>query len=434
VCVTRILTERDVSLQALPEVQPISYSRYVAEGGYRALSLAVESLGTEGLLEAIKVSGLRGRGGAGFPTWKKWEMVCQQREKKRYLCCNAAEDEPGTFKDRWLLRSNPHQMIEGVLIAAVAIGAGEAYLFINCRYKEEIQFMREALQASKSHGHWSDVPGESESGVALKICPSPGSYVAGEETALLEVIEGKVAAPRAKPPYYPAMHGLFGKPTVVNNAETLSNIPFIVRSGGEKFREVGPHSSPGTMLFTLTGDVERPGLYECPLGTSLRHLIEDLGGGIKGGKRLKAVFPGGPSTPVLPATHLDIPLDFDALKKVGSGLGTGAVIVFSEDTCMVQTAIQYARFFAKESCGQCPPCMLGTVHLAEILEKIESGKGDAKDPGLLEQACEMVKGRGQCFLLTGAAISVESIFQHFRPEFDQHVQAGHCQFSPQSIS
>jgi len=417
-------------LEALPQVQPLSYSGYVAEGGYQGLRRAVEDLGPEGLLEAVQVSGLRGRGGAGFPTWKKWEMVCQQRERKRYLCCNAAEDEPGTFKDRYLLRANPHQMIEGVLIAAFAIGAEEAYLFINCRYKEELAFMEAALGESRRHGHWSDTPGESQSGVSLKICPSPGSYVAGEETALLEVIEGKVAAPRAKPPYYPAMHGLFGKPTVVNNAETLSNLPFIVRQGGQGFRQAGVQTSPGTMLFTLTGDVAKPGLYECPLGTSLRHLIEGLGGGILGGNHLKAVFPGGPSTPVLPADQLDVSLDFDALKQVGSGLGTGAVIVMSEAACMVRVAIRYARFFARESCGQCPPCMLGTVHLAEILEKIESGKGDAKDPGLLKQACEMVKGRGQCFLLTGAAIAVESIFKHFRPEFDQHVQAGHCAFAP----
>lgn len=432
--VTRILTEHDVSLEDLSTVKPIHYKAYVSKGGYRGLARAVETLGPEGILEAIKISGLRGRGGAGFPTWKKWEMVVQQREKHRYLCCNAAEDEPGTFKDRFLLRSNPHQVIEGVLLAAYAIGATEAYFFINCRYKEELQFMREALHESKVHGHWSDVSGASQSGVSLKICPSPGTYVAGEETALLEVIEGKVAAPRAKPPYYPVMHGLFGKPTVVNNAETLSNIPYIIRNGGQKFQETGSKASSGTMVFTLTGDVNREGLYECPLGTSLRHLIDAFGGGVKGKHRLKAVFPGGPSTHVLPAAQVDVPLDFDSLKKIGSALGTGAVIVMSEETCMVRTAIQYARFFARESCGQCPPCKLGTVHLSEILEKIETGKGNEKDPELLEQACEMVKGRGQCFLLTGAAIAVESILRHFRAEFDRHVEVGGCQFSPQSIS
>ena len=427
--VTRILTDRDVALSDLGTVQPLSYTAYLSRGGYLGLKKGITELGPGGIREAVKAAGLRGRGGAGYPTWKKWEMVASQQDAVRYLCCNAAEDEPGTFKDRYLLRANPHQMIEGVILAAYAVGAGEAYLFINCRYEEEIAFMEAALQEARAHGHWGGSESEQGTGISLKICPSPGTYVAGEETALLEVIEGKVAAPRAKPPYYPAMHGLFGKPTVVNNAETLSNIPFIVREGPARFRAVGC-GAPGTMVFTLTGEVNRPGLYERPLGMPLGALIDECGGGVKGGLRLKAAFPGGPSTQVIPAGGADAHLDFDALKAAGSGLGTGAVIVMSEASCMVKTAIRYARFFAKESCGQCPPCTLGTVHLAELLEKIEAGDADVGDVKQLAQVCDMVKGRGQCFLLTGAAIAVESIFMHFREEFDDHIRAGGCLFSP----
>ncbi len=427
---TRILTERDVSLEALCSVQPLSYEAYCLKGGYVGLSKAMESLAPSGVRDAVKAAGLRGRGGAGFPTWKKWDMVMQQSEKKRYLCCNAAEDEPGTFKDRYLLRTNPHQLIEGVLIAAFTVGADEAYLFINCRYTEELVFMDEALRVSKAEGHWGE---GSASGIVLKVCESPGSYVAGEETALLEVIEGREAKPRQKPPYYPTMHGLYGKPTVVNNAESLSNVPFIVREGAAAFRAIGVPSSPGTMVFTLTGDVNRPGLYERPLGTSLQALIQECGGGIKEGLALKAVFPGGPSVHVLPASKSDLTLDFDSLKAADTGLGTGAVIVMSEEACMVQVAIQYARFFANESCGQCPPCHLGTLHLSEILEKIEAGKGTENDIKQAEQSCEMVKGRGQCFLLTGAAIAVESILSHFRHEFEAHVEVGRCSLVSQPV-
>ncbi|MFY9269111.1 MAG: NADH-ubiquinone oxidoreductase-F iron-sulfur binding region domain-containing protein [Candidatus Manganitrophaceae bacterium] len=380
------------------------------------------------MLEIVKRSGLRGRGGAGFSTGKKWEMVADRQADQKYLCCNAAEDEPGTFKDRYLLRSNPHQLIEGAIIAAYAVGAKEVYLYINGRYEEEIEFIGQALLESKEARHWGQSDSGSPANVELKICRSPGTYVAGEETALLEVVEGRMAKPRQKPPFYPAIRGLYGMPTVVNNAETLSNVPHIIREGVDWYRSIGTPVSPGTLIFTLTGDINHPGLYELPLGTSLRKLIEDYGGGIQEGKRLKAVFPGGPSNAIIGADQIDVPLDFDALKTIGSGLGTGAVIVMSETTCMVRSAIEYARFFARESCGQCPPCKLGTVHLAEILEKIEAGRGDEKDLKQIEQVCGMVKGRGYCYLLTGASIAVESIFQRFPKEYIAHVEQEACPF------
>jgi NADH-quinone oxidoreductase subunit F len=340
-------------------------------------------------------------------------MVMQRPSRVKYAVCNVAEDEPGTFKDQYLLRDNPHQLIEGILIAAHTVGAETAYLYINKNFEGEIQIVRQALQEAMAAGHFGDIQ--------IEMVQSPGTYVAGEETAVLEVIEGRVAAPRQKPPYYPAAVGLYGMPTLVNNAETLSNLPHILREGPDWFQALGTPAAPGTLVFTLTGDVNHPGLYERPIGTSLRTLIETCGGGICGGHRLKAVFPGGPSNAILPAHQADLPLDFSALKMAGSGLGTGAVIVMSEAACMVRVAIQYARFFARESCGQCPPCVLGLTHLSEIMEQIEAGRGSEKEVRQVEQVCQMVKGRGLCYLLTGAAIAVESIFRHFKSEFEAHV-------------
>ncbi len=425
----RILTECDILLDGLSTVHPVSYKTYVQNGGYAGFVKAINTDAAH-VLENIKTSGLRGRGGAGFATWKKWDMVVHRQSDQKYLCCNAAEDEPGTYKDRYLLRTNPHQIIEGALIAAYAIGAHEAYLYINGRFEDEIQFMELALQEAREHGYWGQ--DHAPFNTALHICKSPGTYVAGEETALIEVIEGKSALPRQKPPYYPAMHGLYGKPTVVNNAETLANVPHIMKMGGAWFRSTGTPTSSGTMIFTLTGDVNHPGLYELPLGTPLRELISEYGGGIKHGRRLKAVLPGGPSNTIIPEYQTNVLLDFDSLKMIGSGLGTGAVIVLSEDACMIQAAIEYSRFFAKESCGQCPPCMLGTAHLVEILERIESGRGSEKEIRQVEQVCGMIKGRGYCYLLTGASIVVESILKHFRDEFDTHVHEAGCPFVPLS--
>lgn len=424
------LHAEDLLLADLPSVQPMDLDRYLEAGGYTALEEVLAS-GRKPLelVEEVKASGLRGRGGAGFPTGKKWEFVAQRAADAKYLCCNAAEDEPGTFKDRYLLRSNPHRLIEGVVLTAYAIGAQEAYLFINGTFHEELGFMEEALRASRQAGYWGTTDRGKASSLRIKIVKSPGTYIAGEETALLEVIEGKVAMPRQKPPYYPAIHGLFGKPTVVNNAETLCNIPLIIRHGSQWFAGVGAKGSPGTMIFTLSGDVRRPGLYERPLGSlTVRELIEQCGGGVIGSGRLKAVYPGGPSNNIIPAAQTETPLDIDALKAIGTGLGTGAVIVMEDQTCMVERSLYYSSFFMRESCGQCPPCKLGTAHLTEILQRIESGEGNEKDVQQVGQVCGMIKGRGICYFLTGAALAVESIYQHFQDEYLAHVREGRCTF------
>lgn len=417
--VTRYLVE-DLPLSDFPSVRPIRFNAYRECGGYEALTRA-RDLSPDAVLGEVLRANLRGRGGAGFPTGKKWEFV-SARSGVKYLCCNAAEDEPGTFKDRYILKRNPHLLIEGTILSAYAVGASVAYLYINGTFADELVLMEEALDESRSAGLWGE---GSPFPVELKIAKSPGTYVAGEETALLEVIEGRAAAPRQKPPYYPAVRGLFGAPTVVNNAETLCHVPFIVRNGAEWFRAIGSSDSPGTMIFTLTGDVRRPGLYELPLGVPLRSLIEERGGGVKNG-RVKAVFPGGPSNSLVTDRDLDVPLDFESLKRIGSGLGTGAVIVMDETACIVEETEKYARFFAKESCGQCPPCTLGTAHLADLLKKIEEGGGTQKDVDLVGQVSGMIKGRGYCYLLTGAALAVESAFVNFQEEFVAHVKEGRC--------
>lgn len=431
----QVLT-KDLLLSALPDVQPLSIEAYLGEGGYSALRRILgDRTPAREIVEIIKASGLRGRGGAGFPTGRKWEFVAHRQADQKYLCCNAAEDEPGTFKDRYLLRSNPHQLVEGVILASYAVGAQEAYIYINGNFHDEQRFVEQAMGEARARGFWGKRILGGPYSLDLKISKSPGTYIAGEETALLEVIEGRAAKPRQKPPYYPAVSGLYGQPTLVNNAETLCHVPHILRRGADWFAGLGSKTSPGTMIFTLTGDVNRPGLYERPLGSlTVRELIEQCGAGVTGGERLKAVYPGGPSNNVIPAAKIDVLLDFDSLKTIGSGLGTGAVIVMSERVCMVERALYYSSFFMKESCGQCPPCMLGTAHLTEILQKIEGGGANESDVLQVGQVCGMIKGRGYCFFLTGAALAVESILNNFQDEYLAHVREHRCLLKGTSLT
>lgn len=400
---------------------------YVAGGGYQALSKALKEMQPSEVIREIKASGLRGRGGGGFPTGEKWESLfksSKKGEQTRYVICNAAEGEPGTYKDRSLIRSNPHQLIEGVILASYAVGAHEAYIYVNSHEGREGKILETALAEAKEKGFTGNNILGSGFNLEIKSFNAPDSYVAGEETAMLEAIEGKTAKPRMKPPYYPFQQGLFGKPTLVNNAETLSNIPHIIRHGGDWFSLIGSAESPGTMLFTLTGDIRMPGVYEAPLGTSLRSLIYDCGGGMKEGREFKAAFPGGPSVPIV--RELDIAMDFAALKKAGSALGSGGVIVYAADRCMVKAALETARFFKDGSCGLCPPCVKGTAQLAEILNRIEEGKGKTEDLRSIEEICHFIRGRGYCYLVTGASLSAASILASFKPEFKTHISNKKC--------
>jgi len=408
------------------ERETVDIDAYRKEGGYRALEKVLRQNKPLEVIEEIKRSGLRGRGGAGFPTGRKWEMVATHREPERYLVCNAGEHEPGTYKDRHLLRHNPHQLLEGIAIGAFTIGAKESFIFMNGAFAEEIELVKQAIHDAQRQGFLgSNILGAGFS-CDIQIFIGPDTYVAGEETALLEAMQGREAKPKHKPPFYPTVYGLYGKPTVVNNVETLSNIPHILSHGAEWFRSFGTKTCPGMMLFSISGDVNRPGVYELPLGIPLRKLIDDYGGGIKEGRVLKAVYPGGPSQAFLMPKDLDVPMDFDSLKAAGSGLGSAGVIVLDDTNCMVEQTMKFCNFFKDESCGQCPPCKMGTRYLHQILEKIEAGHGKPEDLQTLQQLSGFVKGRGDCTVITGAAVAVECSLRHFPDEFEAHIKEHRC--------
>lgn len=408
------------------ELGAVDIHAYEKGGGYQVLEKVLRNYKPLDVVEEIKRSGLRGRGGAGFPAGRKWEMVATHHDPERYLVCNGGEHEPGTLKDRHLLCLNPHQMLEGMAIAAYAIGAKTSYLFLDGTFTKEIEQARQAIEAARERGFLGRNLFGTEFSCEIEIFLGPNTYVSGEETAMLQAMQGREAKPRHKPPFYPTLYGLYDKPTLVNNVETLANVPHILRHGADWFRSFGMPTCPGMMLFTLSGDVNRPGVYELPLGTPLRTLIEDCGGGMKNGGRLKVAYPGGPSHAFVTAKEIDVPLDFDSLKAIGSGLGSAGVIVLDETHCMVEQAMKFCRFFEVESCGQCPPCTMGTHYLRQILEKIEAGQGKAEDLQSLQQLSGFVKGRGDCTLITGAAVTVECSLRHFPEEFEAHIREHRC--------
>ena len=410
--------------------EPWEIEPYRQQGGYESWIQCVTKNDPQTIIAQLKEAHLRGRGGAGFPTGLKWDKVVNHRVKERYFVCNAGEHEPGTFKDRYLLRHHPHQLLEGCLIAAYTVGAKAAYIYLNHEFSEERAFFERAKEQAIAQG----LLGKNFLGTGLnldiEIFDGYGSYVAGEETAMLESMQGRPAQPKQKPPFYPTEFGLHGKPTLVNNVETLSNIPQLLRNGPGWFREVGTSTTPGTMLFSLSGAVNRPGVYELPLGTPIRHLIEVCGQGVPNGHGVKAVFPGGPSFSMVGADQLDLPMDFDSLKKAGTGLGSAGVIVVDDATCMVAQTLKFSGFFERESCGQCPPCRIGTQELATLIRKIEDGPGEESDLAKLLQICGFVKGTGFCTLVTGAAVLVQNSLRLFRQEFEEHIRLGRCPFKP----
>src|SRR5881296_1521503 len=413
---------------------PWDIEAYLRVGGYDAWRKCVMELSREGIVAEIRRSGLRGRGGAGFPTGTKWDKVLHHRIKERYFVCNAGEHEPGTFKDRYLLKHYPHQLLEGCLIAAFTVRAKASFIYVNQEYEEERANLEKAIEQARTRG----LLGENVLGTGLdldiELFAGQGSYVAGEETAMLESMQGRPAMPRQKPPFYPTDFGLYGKPTLVNNVETLCNVPPLLRNGAAWFTQVGTEKSPGTMFFSISGAVNRPGVYELPMGTPIRRLVYDCGRGVPNGRKVKAVFPGGPSFAMLTPDQLDTPMDFESLKHAGTGLGSAGVIVVDDQTCMVATALKYGNFFKVESCGQCPPCRMGTINLAELLQKIEDGDGTEKDLASLLQLCGFVKGRGYCTVVTGASVVVESSLRTFRHEFEAHIAQKRCPFQPAAVA
>ncbi len=397
---------------------------YRARGGYQALAKAIKAKPEE-VIKIIADSGLRGRGGAGFPTGKKLQLTREAPEQPRYLVLNGGEDEPGSKKDRVLMESVPHLVIEGVLLAAYAIGAEKAYLYINANYENAIKSIRDALAEGEAENYWGEKILGSDFTLAIEIVPAPHNYVAGEDTAALEVIEKKAPLPREKPPF-PVTVGLFGKPTAVNNVETLANIAPIVLKGAEWYRKFGTSASSGTMIFSLNEDVNRPGVYELPFGTPLRYLIEECGGGMKGGKKIKAIMPAAPSSAFLPPEKIDTPLDHDSMREAGAGLGCGVVRLIADGDCIVEEVIKISEFFMAESCGQCPACRMETNTLTALLKKVQQGQGGEAALEQFGKVLDFNKGKGFCNLIAMPGPPIESAIKLFPDDFKAHLTTGKC--------
>jgi NADH-quinone oxidoreductase subunit F len=409
-----------------------SLKDYVARGGYAALKkiLAKDGVvGNEGLTQdqviaEVKLSALRGRGGAGFPTGLKWSFMPRQFPGAKYLVCNSDEGEPGTCKDRDILAYNPHIVIEGMAIAAYAMGIKVGYNYIHGEIFEVYERFEQALAEARAAGFLGDSIQGSTFSFQLHAFHGFGAYICGEETALLESLEGKKGQPRFKPPF-PASFGLYGKPTTINNTETFAAVPWIINNGGQKYLDCGKPNNGGTKIFSVVGDVNSPGNFEVPLGTPFSKLLE-LAGGVKGGA-LKAVIPGGSSAPVLPAhIMMDITMDYDAIAKAGSMLGSGAVIVMNDTRCMVKSLLRLSYFYQHESCGQCTPCREGTGWLWRMVDRIEHSKGRADDLALLDSVADNIKGRTICALGDAAAMPVQGMLKHFRDEFVHHIEHKTC--------
>ena len=403
-----------------------SLQTYLAHDGYLGLRKALQ-MTPEAIIEEVKKSALRGRGGAGFPAGMKWSFVPRQSPKPKYVVCNADESEPGTCKDRLLMEYDPHGIIEGMLIAGLAVAAQQGYIYIRGEYRYLMAIMDRAIEEAYAGGFLGKNILSSGSAFDLCIHTGAGAYECGEESALLESLEGKRGIPRIRPPF-PAVAGLYQCPTLLNNVETFSAVPPIFLHGGDWFHSLGTPKNGGTRLFALSGHVNRPGVYELPLGMPLRTMIYDVGGGIPGGKRLKAVIPGGSSTPILVEEHLDITMDFDSLAKLGSFLGSGGVVVMDEDTCMVQVALRIMKFYAHESCGWCIPCREGTTWLHKLLGRFHRGEGVSSDIDLISELAHNILGRTFCPLGDAAAMPTISIVKHFRQEFEEHLNGRPCRF------
>jgi NADH-quinone oxidoreductase subunit F len=406
--------------------QPWTLENYLKVGGYQALRKVIENkMSADEIIAEVKLSGLRGRGGAGFPTGLKWSFMPKNYEGDKYLVCNSDEGEPGTCKDRDILRYNPHSLIEGMAIAAYTMKVKVGYNYVHGEIYEAYERMEAACDEARAAGYLGNNILGSGFAFDLHNHLGYGAYICGEETALLESLEGKKGQPRFKPPF-PASFGLYGKPTTINNTETFASIPYIIAQGGKKFADLGVVNSGGVKLFSVSGHVNNPGNFEVPMGTPFKKLLE-MAGGVRNGHKLKAVIPGGSSMPVLPGEiMMDLNMDFDSIAKAGSYLGTGAVIVMDETTCMVRALERLSYFYYEESCGQCTPCREGTGWLYRIVHRIEKGEGRPEDLDLLLSLCENIAGRTICALGDAAAWPVQGFLKHYRSEFEYHIEHKRC--------
>ncbi len=426
---------RHISPQILADLNGSNWhlKDYEARGGYQALRKILGLTGEERMtpdqvIAIVKESALRGRGGAGFPTGLKWSFMPRQFPGQKYLVCNSDEGEPGTCKDREILNFNPHIVIEGMIIAAYAMGTSAGYNYIHGEIFATYERFEDALAEAYAAGYLGKNILDSGFNFDLYAAHGFGAYICGEETSLLESLEGKKGQPRFKPPF-PASFGLYGKPTTINNTETFAAVPWIIRNGGRAYLECGKSNNGGTKIFSVSGDVNLPGNFEIPMGTPFSKLLE-LAGGVRSGRKLKAVIPGGSSSPVLPASLImDCTMDYDSIAKAGSMLGSGAVIVLDDSRCMVKSLQRLSYFYMHESCGQCTPCREGTGWLSRIVDRIENGQGQLKDIDLLDSVAEDIQGRTICALGDAAAMPVRAMLKHFRNEFEYHVENKTCMVS-----
>jgi NADH:ubiquinone oxidoreductase subunit F (NADH-binding)/(2Fe-2S) ferredoxin len=430
----RVLREEDVPFYRRQQrilfgnngkIDPKSIEDYLRVGGYAALARVLAELTPEQVVDWVTRSGLRGRGGAGFPTGRKWQVMRQQPGTPKYIICNADEGDPGAFMDRSLLEGNPHSVIEGMIIGAFALGADEGYVYVRAEYPLAVQHLRVALVQAEEYGLLGDNILGSGWNFRIRLVQGAGAFVCGEETALIASIQGRVGEPSPRPPY-PAQKGLWGKPTVINNVKTWASVPVIVNRGPDWYAAIGTERSKGTMVFSLVGKINNTGLVEVPMGVTLREMIYEIGGGVPHGKQLKAVQIGGPSGGCIPTSLIDLPIDYEALTEAGSMMGSGGMVVMDEDTCMVDVARYFMEFLEDESCGKCFPCRKGTKHMREILTRISQGMGREEDLAVLEDLGWMVRETSLCGLGQTAPNPVLTTLRYFRDEYLAHIREKRC--------
>jgi len=417
--------QKRIALRNCGVIDPENIDEYIAFDGYKALGKVLLEMTPEETIEIIKASGLRGRGGAGFPTGLKWEFTAKAESDKKYVCCNADEGDPGAFMDRSILEGDPHSVLEAMTIAGYAVGADQGYIYVRAEYPIAVKRLTIAIGQAREAGLLGKNIFGTDFSFDIELRLGAGAFVCGEETALMASIEGYRGEPRPRPPF-PAVKGVFGKPTLLNNVETYANIPQIILNGPEWFQTIGTEKSKGTKVFALGGKINNTGLVEVPMGTTLREIIYEVGGGIPNGKKFKAAQTGGPSGGCIPVEHLDTPIDYDSLAKVGSMMGSGGLIVMDEDNCMVDIARFFLNFTVDESCGKCPPCRIGTKRMLEILDRIVEGKGEEGDIEKLEELGKTIKSASLCGLGQTAPNPVLSTLQYFRDEYEAHIRDKRC--------
>lgn len=414
-----------VALRNCGVINPENIEEYIGTGGYEALGIVLTEKTPEDVIQILLDSGLRGRGGAGFPTGLKWRFAAQNDADQKYVCCNADEGDPGAFMDRSILEGDPHAVLEAMTIAGYAIGASQGYIYVRAEYPIAVKRLEIAIGQAREYGLLGENIFDSGFNFDIELRLGAGAFVCGEETALMTSIEGNRGEPRPRPPF-PALKGLFQKPTILNNVETYANIPQIIVNGPEWFASMGTEKSKGTKVFALGGKINNTGLVEVPMGTTLREIVEEIGGGIPNGKKFKAAQTGGPSGGCIPAEHLDVPIDYDNLKEIGSMMGSGGLIVMDEDTCMVDIAKFFLEFTVDESCGKCTPCRIGTRRMLEILEKITKGQAEMEDLDKLEELCSHLQTSSLCALGQTAPNPVLSTLRYFRDEYIAHIVDKKC--------